>query len=374
MNSSKIIQKAMELISIPSTADNLPALNQAVRLMENFISSNKNITIERFNSNGVPSFLAYAGEARPQKFDVLLNAHVDVVPSPPTGFKPYIKDNKLYGRGAYDMKIAAVILADVFRKLAGCLTINLGLQIVSDEEVGGYNGTYYQLKQGIPKSDFIIAGEMTDLEICNETRGICWADVKFSGKKAHGGYVWEGKNAVLSACEFANELIKELPIPKERVWSTTANVSRIETENNSYNQVPESAVAKIDIRFTPNNKNFANEQAVKDYLFKIYPEIDDIEIKILSPAVSIPTDYKILQQLTRSFAKATGQKAKLIKRYASGDARHFADFDQNFCVEFGPVGNGMHADEEYANLDTLEPYYDTIANFLMDLSDKNISH
>lgn len=365
MENSKIIKKAAELIAIPSTVDNKPALKQAVDLLADYISTNKNITIERFKSGDSPSFLAYAGKIRPEKFDVLLNAHVDVVPAPAKDFEPYIKNDKLYGRGAYDMKVAAVVLADIFLELAGKTPTRLGLQIVSDEEVGGFNGTYHQLKQGIPKADFVIAGEMTNLEICNETRGICWVDVHFKGVKAHGGYIWDGKNAIMAASEFASQVIQKLPIPNKKTWTCTANIASIETDNVTYNQVPENAVVKIDFRFTPRNKNFSSEQAVKNFLLKLYPKITKIEVKMLAPAVEVSADNVVLQQLTQAFAAATGQEAKLIKRYASGDARHFSERGQN-CIEFGLSGDNMHADNEYAELSSIEPYHAALTKFLTD--------
>lgn len=367
MQDSIIVKKSMELMSIPSTAENKPGLGKAVDFMEDYISNVPKLKIERFESNGVPSFLAYSGE-RPEKFDVILNGHVDVVPAKEKNYHPYIVDNKLYGRGAYDMKVAAVILADIFKKTAGMLPLNIGLQIVADEEVGGFNGTYHQLKQGIPKTDFVIAGEMTDLEICNETRGISWVDVHFKGVGAHGGYAWEGKNAINMACQFVDKLLRALPIPKDRAWTTTANIACIETNNDTYNKVPERAMVKVDFRFTPNDQNFSSHGALTNFIKQLDSNVDKVDIKFIAPAVEIKPDHPSLKQFTESFTAATGQQAKLIKRYASGDGRHFADFGQNCCIEYGPSGAGMHADNEHVNLDSLEPYRKSIIKFLDDLS------
>src|SRR5437868_7629341 len=116
-----------KLLRIRSTADNSTALQEAVAVITDILERHAGITVEKFESHGKPSLLAYTGQARPKHFTVLLNGHVDVVPAKPEQFEPVEKGGKLYGRGALDMKSAALVLTETFCELAPKLPYTLGL-------------------------------------------------------------------------------------------------------------------------------------------------------------------------------------------------------------------------------------------------------
>lgn len=362
MNKNELTKQLSRLIAIPSTADNKPALFEAVDFIANILKDHPDITIERFESEGIPSFLAYFGKKRPEKFDVLLNGHVDVVPDSPEQFEAKVIENKLYGRGAYDMKAATFLLADIFRRCGADSPLTIGLQVVSDEENSGYNGAKYQLSNGL-KADFIISGEMTDLDICNETRGLCWVDIAFEGESAHGGYPWEGKNAVTRASEFAQAVLTKMPIPKEAQWCTTANIASISTENYTHNIVPGDATLKIDFRFTPEDPIFYNKDNFYAFVASIDPDAKVLGFTTFEPPVMVNPSYPGLLGLMTAFQAVTGEEPKLIKRFGAGDGRHFAMQGQS-CVEFGLRGGNLHSDNEYLDLTSVEPYVKILETFL----------
>ena len=141
---SKILELARKLINIPSISKNPVALKEVLKISALEL---KDYTIEWFVKDEIPSLLAYASPSRPKRFKIILNAHLDVIPAKPSQFSPKIKDGKLYGRGAYDMKAAAAVEILVFKELAKKLDFPLGLQLVTDEEIGGFKGTKYQKKK-----------------------------------------------------------------------------------------------------------------------------------------------------------------------------------------------------------------------------------
>lgn len=362
MNQNELIQLTSRLIAIQSTADNKPALHEAIDLIADMLRDNPDITIERFESEGVPSFLAYFSKTRPAKFDILLNAHVDVVPGKPEQFEAKLIDNKLYGRGSYDMKTAAVVLTDIFRRCGASSPHTVGLQIVADEENSGYNGARYQLAQGL-KTDFAISGEMTDLGICNETRGLCWVDIAFKGESAHGGYPWEGENAVTRASDFAQAVLAAMPVPNQAEWRTTANIAAITTENNTHNIVPGDALLKIDFRFTPEDPIFFNKDNFYAFVTSIDPEAEILGFTTFEPPVMVEGSHPWLRSLMSAFHAVTGSEPKLIKRYGAGDGRHFAMQGQP-SVEFGLSGKNLHSEDEYVDLASITPYTKTIEALL----------
>jgi succinyl-diaminopimelate desuccinylase len=129
------------------------------------------------------------------------------------------QDGKLYGRGAYDMKAAATVLANVFCEFVDTTPYPLALQIVSDEEDNGHNGTDYQIAHGV-RGTFVICGDCgrtsSTYTIANEAKGNVILSVMFKGKAAHGAYPWHGDNAALKAADFVRKLHTTQPPPKRQ--------------------------------------------------------------------------------------------------------------------------------------------------------------
>src|SRR5207244_11644238 len=106
-----------------------------------------------------PSALVHHGAGRTD-FGGIFSAHLDVVPGEPAQFRPHRVGPRLYARGAHDMKISALVQARVFAELAADLPYPVALQLVTDEEVGGRDGTGYQVEQGVT-GQFVVSGEQS---------------------------------------------------------------------------------------------------------------------------------------------------------------------------------------------------------------------
>jgi succinyl-diaminopimelate desuccinylase len=124
-----LLAAAHELIAIRSTTDRPAELRRALDLVLDLVGPG--FTVERFSSGGKPSALLYPSAPRPY-FRVILNAHLDVVPGTDEQFRPRRDGDRLYGRGAHDMKVAALVLATVFRENARALPYPIALQLVTD--------------------------------------------------------------------------------------------------------------------------------------------------------------------------------------------------------------------------------------------------
>lgn len=365
MNTTTITETIKQLVAIPSTADNPDALMRAVDFMATFVMTHvDDVTVERFEQNGKPSFLAYRGTARPQKFDVLLNAHLDVVPGAPEQFAASEKDGKLYGRGAFDMKAAAVVETLVFCELVHSLPFELGLQIVSDEEIGGFDCALLQIEQGV-RADFIVTGEHTfgPNVIYTAARGLAWAEIAFKGKTAHGGYPWHGENALVAANAYIQRVLERYPTPTEETWATSVNVASIHTTNSTFNAVPDNAVVRLDFRFTPEAHEFDNVTSFKQLLRSFDPDIEILDVPVYDGAMSVAHDNPYLQALVRALERTSGMPVQFEHRYAGGDSRHFAKVGGR-AVEFGLTGGHMHGSEEYVNIAAINNYRTTLRRFL----------
>src|SRR5439155_18918692 len=191
-------------------------------------------TVERFESGGKPSPLVYPGTGR-RDFHVIPNAHLDVVPAPPDQFRPRRDGDRLYARGAQDMKVTGLLAAQVFRELAASLPYPVALQLVTDEEVGGRDGTRYQLEHGV-RGRFVIVGETSGLRIVNESKGMLVVRLLAAGRAAHAAYQWLGDNALVQLQRTVASLLARYPVATEEDWRSTVSLSRISTGTHGRNQ------------------------------------------------------------------------------------------------------------------------------------------
>jgi succinyl-diaminopimelate desuccinylase len=353
-----IVALTKELVAIRSTPDNPKALDEILELT---LKNLKGFTVEKFIHNGAKSILVYNTPNRPKKFKVILNGHLDIIPGKDYQYSPKIKGNKLYGVGSMDMKSSVASYIVVFNEIAKQVDYPLAIQLVTDEEIGGFNGTKYQIDQGV-RTDFAIVGETTNFTIENQTKGIMWLKISSKGKAAHGAYPWQGENAIWKMNHFLNELEKTFPNPKQEEWITTINLAKIETNNTAFNKVPDHCEISLDIRYIP-----ADSETVLKKIEKILPDGFRLELITKEPAQFVDGNNSFIDMLQKTSHKITKKQVPLVSANGSSDARHFARVNCN-AIEFGPIGKGMGTDDEYVDIKSLEEYANIIKSFLLNLT------
>lgn len=351
------------LLASESTAQNSQELRQCLHIIEDILKA-KDITIEYFERNNKPSLLAYKKGKRPERFSVLLNGHVDVVPAKPEQFQPFVKEGKLYGRGALDMKVAAYTLAEVFVEMVNTVEYPLGLQIVTDEEIGGKDGTKYQLEQGVD-ADFVLAGEFTNLDINIASKGICWVKATARGTAAHSAYLWNGENALHNLRYFVDELMKTYPVPDKEVWQTTVNLAKISTPHATTNRVPDAAEAIFDIRYTPEDKNFRSKQAAEAFLASLSSKVE-VEVPFFESCHAVDKNNAYVRQLAHAVKQTTRKQPRLYKKNGASDIRYYSEKGRA-AVTFGLAGEELHGDEEYVKVASIKQYKCILKDFLLAL-------
>ncbi|HZE87180.1 MAG TPA: M20/M25/M40 family metallo-hydrolase [Methylomirabilota bacterium] len=354
-----ILKLTKQLMKISSTKDDAEALSAALDIVKKELQGY--YPIEEYESQGIKSLLIHNTTHRTKHFKIILNAHVDVVTGTKKQFSPLEKDGKLYGRGSYDMKAATAVMVILFKQLAKKISYPLALQVVTDEETGGLNGTHYQVKEGL-RGDFVITGDCgSNLNIVNQAKGIMWLKLHSSGRKAHGAYLWRGDNALWKLHHALAALHKIFPVPSEEKWVTTMNLAKIETDNNAFNHVPEGATAYLDFRFIAKDEKNIMAKIIK----AISPDIE-IEIMFCNPPEYVAPDNDYLKRLGEMGKKVIGEEPQLIAAHAPSDIRHYNEVG---CVGvgFGPKGAYQHADDEWVDIKSLEEYYYILERFLLSL-------
>lgn len=347
-----------KLLSLQTTADKDDLLVKVIDLAHKYLEKNQ-IKIKRFLINNKPSLVALMSENKNPT--IMLNGHLDVVPAKSSQFKPKIKGDKLFARGAQDMKAACVSMMKVFKDLAINKSFprdKLGLMLVTDEEIGGFDGSKALLTKGY-QGRFVMTGESTDFDIEIAAKGVLWLKLISTGKASHGAYLWEGKNAISPIAAAIGSIQKLFPVPKKESWITTCNISSI-SGGNATNRVPDTCELKLDIRFIPKD----NPDKI---IYKIKKSIaKDIKIEIIEKESYLKTDkkhpyLKILQKLVK---KETKESAKLLKQHGASDARFFSEKGIP-TTSFGPIGDGLHSDNEWVSLKSLIQFENILKQFIL---------
>jgi len=367
MNLEDFLVAAGELLAVPSTADQPAELERALGYVLDFVGPG--FRVERFTSGGKPSALVYLDghdhDAERTSFRVILNAHLDVVPAPPEQFRPRREGTRLYARGAQDMKVSALAEALAFRELAGSVGYPLALQLVTDEEVGGRDGTRYQIAHGV-RGDFVVIGETSGLRIVTESKGMLGVTLRARGRGAHSAYPWLGDNALVMLTHSIHNVLARYPVATEEAWRTTVNVARVHTPNQARNQIPAEAEAWLDIRFPPEDTDLAGrtEDEIAGYL----QSFCELGVTAVVDHLDAPQDADGARpEIARlaEAARAQGYQPDFLRKHGTGDGRFYGEAGVT-AVAFGVGGHGQHGADEYADIGTIEPYYRALSQFLRD--------
>jgi succinyl-diaminopimelate desuccinylase len=157
---------------------------------------------------------------------------------------------------------------------------------------------------------------------------------------------------------FLSVLEREYPTPAEQQWCTTVNVSAIRSDNSAYNKIPDQCEVQLDIRFLP-----SESEQVLSRLQAIVPAEFQLEIIAQEPALFVEDGNYFVTQLRSATQDIRKQPCSLYCAQGSSDARHYTRVGDS-GVEFGPIGGGIGADEEWIEMPSLQTYCDILKSFL----------
>ena len=296
---------------------------------------------------------------------VVLHGHLDVVPGLEDQFEPRVEGDRLYGRGAYDMKGALAAMMIVTAQLRDQDGVRVRLGIVADEESEEEEdrGSDRLVELGFT-GDFAITGEPTDLHIGVEAKGVLAVRLEVSGRAAHGATPWLGDNAVLKALDVFRR-IESLPFARESSElfdRPSINLGRI-WGGDALNKVPDRCVIDVDIRYLP-------EQDPAMVLAQV-SELPDARVlnTFSRPPAMVDRDSVFVQTLREATAGHHDHEPTSVGRDGASDAVSFLRVGVP-AVEFGPVGGGHHGPEEWVSVASLASYRQSLESFLTSLPER----
>jgi succinyl-diaminopimelate desuccinylase len=292
---------------------------------------------------------------------LVFHGHLDVVPGHAEQFVPRVEDDRLFGRGAYDMKGGVAAMMCAVHDLAAQDKVRVRLVIVPDEESEDIQrrSSDTLVRRGYV-GDFAITGEPTDLHIGVQAKGVLACRILVAGRAAHGSTPWLGDNAVVKAVDVFRR-IESLPFSRESSEMfdrPSINLGRI-VGGDAPNKVPDACMMDVDIRYLP-------EQDPDDILDAIRA-IPDVEVKrtfVYPPAhVSLSNPY--VRALCEAVGPLTTGASVSVGRDGASDAVSFLRAGIP-AVEFGPAGAGHHGPEEWVSITSLARYRKLLTDYARD--------
>ena len=189
-----------------------------------------------------------------------LTAHLDTVPLGQAEWRhdPFageLDGDRLFGRGATDMKGGLAALVVAAERVAALGRGDAGLELVlcAGEETGCEGALALAGADGaLGDAGALLVAEPTSNYPCLAHKGVVWLDATTTGRTAHGSMPHLGENAVhkLAAAISKLEGYDFDVDPHELLGEPTLNVGTVSGGSN-VNSVPDQATAGIDVRLVP---------------------------------------------------------------------------------------------------------------------------
>jgi succinyl-diaminopimelate desuccinylase len=319
---------------------------------------------------------------------VHFNGHIDVVQ---TGagwsvdpFAGAVREGKLFGRGACDMKgglAAAIVAAEALIDSGAQLPGTLEISGTVDEESGGYGGVHYLAERGFfspPRVDHVIIPEPLNVDrVCIGHRGVWWAEIETHGRIAHGSMPFLGDcavrhmNAVLD--RFESELHPKLaarktdmPVVPSGARHSTLNINSIhgglsELKDGALPSacVPDSCRVVIDRRWLIEEDLEGVKGEVRDLLEQLVRERAGFRYSLrdifeVTPVMS-DRNGPVARAAAAAIRRVMGRDPEFICSPGTYDQKHIDRVGRlRDCIAYGPgILDVAHQPDEYVVIDDL---------------------
>lgn len=339
------------LIRCRAVSENVPNVNRAVDIMRTFLES-KGVLCETENLNGRK--ILYASALPGRKQDILLNAHLDVVPAPESMFEPEIRDGRIYARGTSDCQGNAVVLAKVLCELNGKASVSAVFS--TDEEIGGAT-TLAMVECGYAASKMVLILDASPYSIANAQKGILKVTLRAKGKGGHSSEPWALVNPIDRLIDGYVKLRSLWPeIPADHWGNTMAPC--IIRGGSVFNQVPDTAEMILNIRYI-------GEEECGKISSMIRSSGLEADIEKMSCPVFVDEGHPLMRELKTKMESVFGREIPFYRMHGATDARHFSLLNVPVAI-LGTDGGGMHSSREWLELRNAEDYAELLKSFVGD--------
>jgi acetylornithine deacetylase len=337
--------------------------------------------------DGRPNVVGVHRPAEVRGRSLILNGHIDVVPvgndamwaTPP--FSPRVDGDRLYGRGAADMKAGIVAYVNAFRALQRMglePAAPVTLQSVIEEECTG-NGALACLVQGY-HADAAIIPEPGNAVLVGQL-GVMWLTLEVTGVPVHAMVAHTGTNAI----DAARNLFAELKL-LEREWNEPArrhplwcrhehpinfNLGRL-VGGEWPSSVATTARADVRLSFYPGMSCESVRAAVESRLADAHaasPSRDSVRYAVTyrgfqAEGCVLDAGQPLVTELAAVHRDVTGEEVALEVGTGTTDARSFNLYGPIPATCYGPRGESIHGIDEWVSIDSTVRCTEVLARFI----------
>ena len=311
-----------------------------------------------------------------------------------------VKDGRVYGRGACDMKgglassiIAAEAFIETYPDYAGAVEISA----TADEESGGFGGVAYLAQHGHFDPDrvqhVIIPEPLNKDRICLGHRGVWWAEVETKGRIAHGSMPFLGDSAIRHMGAVLHEIetvlypllatrTTAMPVVPEGAKQSTLNINSVhggEAEQDpDYTGLPAACVAdrcRIIL-----DRRFLIEEDIAEVKAEVGRVLEAVKAQRPSFEYEIRELFEVHPSMTDKNAPIVRSTAAAIERVLAKQPDYVVSpgtYDQKHidrigrlknCIAYGPgILDLAHQPDEWVGIQDMEDSAGVMALVLADL-------
>jgi succinyl-diaminopimelate desuccinylase len=317
---------------------------------------------------------------------VHFNSHIDVVE---TGygwtvdpFAGVVKDGRVYGRGACDMKgglAASIVAVEAILEEGIAFAGALEISGTVDEESGGFGGVGYLAERGYfsrPRVDHVIIPEPLDVDrVCVGHRGVWWSQVETRGRIAHGSMPFLGDSAIQHMAAFLHALEHDLaprlrvrrtaqPVVPAGARASTLNVNSVHGGEPEHDGLPTPVVAHscraiLDRRYLVEERPEDVKAEIVGLLEGLRATRPGFDFSIADvmefPPVFTDPDAPVVQAVVQAIREVLGREAELVASPGTYDQKHvFRAGKLRECIAYGPgILDLAHQPDEYVVIDDM---------------------
>lgn len=318
---------------------------------------------------------------------VHFNGHIDVVEAgrgwTVDPFAGIVRDGKLYGRGACDMKgglAAAIIAAEAILEAGVPWSGAIEISGTADEETGGFGGVAWLAERGYfsrPRVDHVIIPEPLNVDrVCLGHRGVWWAEIEMHGRVAHGSMPFLGVSAIRGMAAFLATVEAELypkldgqrtrmPVEPAGARASTLNFNSLHGGlDESLEGLPSPLVAEscrlvLDRRFLLEENLDEVKREITDILDRVVAARPGLswssrDLMTFHPAMTEP-GAPVVQALDAAVGRVLGRAPAHIASPGTYDQKHITRIGHlRDCVAYGPgLLELAHQPDEFVVIDDM---------------------
>ncbi len=351
-----------DLVKIPSTQSRPADREECFAYCRRQLAGLPGIEVREYESRGFGSMVALPrGVESPR---ILLVGHLDVIEHPdPLVYRASVRDGRIWGPGAGDMKGQCAIMLELFVRLQRQYPgLSLGVALTSDEEHGGEDGVKFLFEQAGLRCGMAIVPDGGSLNaVTVEEKGILQLRLRVTGTEGHAAAPWLTPNALATLAKAITALCTHFQGMQDPAspdhWYPTFAPTICHTPNPTVNCIPATAEATVDLRFPSPHTAESMMATVK--------EIAGPDVSVETIATAPPTKLAPDDLYLRITERVTGKPVRLVRASGGSDSLFISQHGIPVVLS-SPVVGQLHREDEWIDLASMGTYYRICEEFILE--------